>query len=266
LIVTAPWFVAALQAHRAGRGLALFFDYDGTLTPLVAHPDAALLPAETRALLAQLASSVGVIVGILSGRALADLRYHVGLPDLYYAGCAGSEIDLRGHIEVDPAGAQLRPRLERIQADLRAAGPLPPGCWVEVKPLGLSIHYRHVDAALLPAFHATCLDVLAAIPGLRVRDVALAFEVTALDAWHKGTAIERILAHAGGDLYPVYAGDSDNDTPALEVVARQGGTTLGIGPEAPPGVQVRFPDPATFSRSLSRLVQELHKEVGFRKI
>ena len=42
------WFVRAAAEYHAGRPLALLFDYDGTLTPIVAHPNMAHLPDDTR--------------------------------------------------------------------------------------------------------------------------------------------------------------------------------------------------------------------------
>src|SRR5262249_9743352 len=94
------WFLKVtgrLASARRTRGpLALLFDYDGTLTPIVERPSLALLEPCTRALLGRLAQTAGVSVGIISGRNLTDLRHLVGLPGLYYAGTGGLELDLKG--------------------------------------------------------------------------------------------------------------------------------------------------------------------------
>ena len=54
------------------RELAVFLDYDGTLTPIVARPELAVLAEDMRATLDQLAQ--GCTVAIVSGRALADVH------------------------------------------------------------------------------------------------------------------------------------------------------------------------------------------------
>jgi trehalose-phosphatase len=85
-----------VSTHRAGCKLSLLFDYDGTLTPIVAHPSLARLDETMRSLLQGLARVPGVGVGIISGRGLTDLRHLVGLLDLSYAGTSGLELDLQG--------------------------------------------------------------------------------------------------------------------------------------------------------------------------
>jgi trehalose-phosphatase len=75
-----------LAAHyRTGGRLALFFDFDGTLAPLVTHPDLATCPPATSNVLAALARLPRVTAGIVSGRMLSDLKAKINLPSLYYA-------------------------------------------------------------------------------------------------------------------------------------------------------------------------------------
>ncbi|MDP1591342.1 MAG: trehalose-phosphatase, partial [Prosthecobacter sp.] len=67
-------------------------DFDGTLAPLVSHADKACLTAATKAVLLRLASLPGVILAVISGRSLVDLRQRVGLPGVLYAGNHGLEM------------------------------------------------------------------------------------------------------------------------------------------------------------------------------
>ena len=48
--------------------VALLFDYDGTLSPIVSHPTLAVLPAQTRKLLMRLSNMMDVHVAIISGK------------------------------------------------------------------------------------------------------------------------------------------------------------------------------------------------------
>lgn len=73
-----------VAARLAGRRLAIFLDYEGTLTPVVARPELAVISAEARSALKHLA---GVWpTHIISGWALADVREKVGLEGLCYVG------------------------------------------------------------------------------------------------------------------------------------------------------------------------------------
>ena len=81
---------AYVAAQRQGRPLALFLDYDGTLTPLVARPEMAVLRDDMRATLRGLAESHRV--AIISGRKRDDVKNLVALDGLCYAGSHGFDI------------------------------------------------------------------------------------------------------------------------------------------------------------------------------
>src|SRR5262249_60058416 len=72
------------------RRLAIFLDYDGTLTPIVSRPEQATLSNSTRGVLRELSDAVPV--AILSGRDLDDVRRLVGLDGIVYAGSHGFDI------------------------------------------------------------------------------------------------------------------------------------------------------------------------------
>ena len=69
----------------------VFLDYDGTLTPIVSDPDAATLSDHMRDAVGKLSDKA--TVAIVSGRAREKLRNFVQLPELYYAGSHGFDID-----------------------------------------------------------------------------------------------------------------------------------------------------------------------------
>ena len=78
----------------------MFLDYDGTLTPIVSDPDAATLSDHMRDAVGKLSDKA--TVAIVSGRAREKLRNFVQLPELYYAGSHGFDID-------GPGGTGRRP-------------------------------------------------------------------------------------------------------------------------------------------------------------
>src|SRR5437762_12779272 len=72
------------------RSLAIFLDYDGTLTPIVSRPDQAVLMDSTQAILRTLAAKMPV--AILSGQKLKDVCNRVGIAGIVNAGSHGFDI------------------------------------------------------------------------------------------------------------------------------------------------------------------------------
>ena len=80
-----------IYGRLAGRTMAVFLDYDGTLTPIVRRPEDAELSQSMRQIIGRLAEHCPV--AIVSGRDLQDVRSVVGVDRLYYAGSHGFDID-----------------------------------------------------------------------------------------------------------------------------------------------------------------------------
>src|SRR5256885_10928881 len=78
------------QSAQGGDRLAMFLDYDGTLTPIVSHPEDAWLSDSMRRTLRELAARMPV--AILSGRDLDDVRRRVDIAGIVYAGSHGFDI------------------------------------------------------------------------------------------------------------------------------------------------------------------------------
>src|SRR5438046_1609916 len=67
-----------LQLAAAPEETGLFLDFDGVLAPIVARPEDAVAPAETRVELARLVERYA-LVAVISGRAGDDVRARVGV-------------------------------------------------------------------------------------------------------------------------------------------------------------------------------------------
>src|SRR5262245_56325139 len=81
---------------RAGRGLNLFLDYDGTLVPIGRGPRELAVEPELAALLAGLARNPAFSTTVLSARPLSALAALFPIPELNLAGLYGLEIQLDG--------------------------------------------------------------------------------------------------------------------------------------------------------------------------
>ena len=91
---------------QAGSELLLLFDYDGTLAPIVTHPALAELPDPMRRLLEQFRDLPRLRLGIISGRALADVKQMMNMEELIYAGTHGLELVAPGIALVSYEGLQ----------------------------------------------------------------------------------------------------------------------------------------------------------------
>ena len=207
-----------------GRSLALFLDYDGTLTPIVSRPELAVLSEEMRERLRRLAASIPV--SILSGRGLADLRALVGLDELIYAGSHGFEIEAPGgrRQDLDEALALL-PELGAAEQELIEALAETEGARVERKRFSVAAHYRLVDAERTADVRRAVTRVAAGHPGLRQASGKKVLELRPALDWHKGKALLWVLGWLGldsPDALPVFIGDDITDEDAFEAVAAQG--------------------------------------------
>lgn len=117
----------------AGRRTLCAFDFDGTLSPIVARPDRAGMRARTSMLLGSLARIYPCV--IVSGRARADLLGKLGgVPVARVIGNHGAETEIVAH--------SSRRVVQRWKPALEGELGSVPGVWVEDKGLSLAVHYR----------------------------------------------------------------------------------------------------------------------------
>lgn len=250
------WLVAA---YGRGERLVLVFDYDGTLTSLVAHPRLAHLDPALHGVLARLAAMPRVAVGVVSGRGLDDLIGMVGLERLSYGGSTGLELELAGERLIPAEALKSRALLDSLSVAFERWLAAYPGAWVEKKPFGFTVHYRQLASDRIEPLRTEALALLAPhVASLHILDGPLAIEVVPAIERDKATALRAIVAHGGaGPAAVLFAGDAPNDAPALAAAAERGGIALGIGPEPPVEAAFRLPDPAALHGLLAALADAL---------
>ncbi len=220
---------------------ALLLDYDGTLTPIVPDPAEAELSPAMRGALTSLLRHPRYRVGIVSGRALSDLRARINSKPPYLAGNHGLEIEAPGTIYSHPEAQRLRPQLQALARSLQQELEQIPGALVEDKGLSLSVHFRRVPEALVPVVKGRLLQLarsaidagtLALRTGkdvleLRPRVTKAVSELRPRVTWDKGDAVRWIVEHIrqevpAASILPVYIGDDDTDENAFRALASTG--------------------------------------------
>jgi trehalose 6-phosphate phosphatase len=205
--------IAPLTADPARA--AVLLDVDGTLAPIVRHPEDASVPERTRAALVDLSGRYG-LVACVSGRRASDARRIVSLSTIAYIGNHGAEVLRAGNGEPEADG-DLGPWVRRVH-DF-AAG---------VDHARLQSHrIRFEDKGPIVAFHwrgspdesgaETALAEVASgaeRAGLAPHWGRKVLEIRPPIRFDKGTAIVRLLRDADFDA-ALYAGDDRTDLDAF---------------------------------------------------
>jgi trehalose 6-phosphate phosphatase len=255
-----------IAGRLAGKRPALFLDYDGTLSPIVARPELALLPPATREVVGRLAGRLPV--AILSGRRREEVAALVGLPRLYYAGSHGFDIAGPAPGAGEPplrweAGQGVPALMTRVAERLRRDLTGVPGVLVEDKRFAVAVHYRQVDERDLPRVEAA-VDRAARGPdgGQRLRKTGgkKVWELRPDVDWHKGQALIWLLDRLGRagrgvlPLLPLVLGDDVTDEDAFAAAASRGGLGILVAEEPrPTAARYRLRDPAEALELLTQL-------------
>ncbi len=252
-----------IEARLAGKRASVFLDYDGTLTPIVARPDLAVLSEEMRGVLRTLAARCSV--AIVSGRDLADVRRLVGLENLVYAGSHGFDIsgprDLRIQHEqgaafaaaVERAAERLRPTLAKVR-----------GALLEPKRFAVAVHYREVADEDVSEIEAVVDRVLEDVPELLKAHGKKVFELRPRFDWDKGKAVSWLLSalgQSGADVLPFYIGDDITDEDAFRALREQG-VTIFVGRPQSTAARYILDDTDAVGAFLRRLASALSDDHG----
>jgi len=207
--------------------LAVFLDYDGTLTPIVDDPKNATLPAETKAILRHLAEFVSV--AIVSGRDLSDVKHMVGLNEIIYAGSHGFDIAGPEGTSHEEVGQDYLPALDRAEERLIQLTSNIQGARIERKRFAIAIHFRQMDDSLIDDLESHVDAVVLQEPGLKKSQGKKIFELSPNMEWDKGKAIQlllRLLFVDTSDAVPIYIGDDTTDEDAFRALQGHGITIV----------------------------------------
>lgn len=216
------------------RKIALFLDYDGTLTPIVPTPAQAKLSLPLKRQLTRLSEKLPGRIAVISGRQLADIKKKVNVPAIVYVGNHGLEIKGPGlnfnRVIAQGFSKEIRKLRELLRQKLQHIK----GILLEDKRVALGVHYRLVTKSdilkvkkicsetLKPYIHAKKVKVIAGKKVLEVRPPV---------NWHKGKAVLWLLRKfraQSKNIVAVYIGDDKTDEEAFNVL-KAGALTVFVG-------------------------------------
>ncbi|KAK9820682.1 hypothetical protein WJX74_005534 [Apatococcus lobatus] len=252
-------------AQRArGKRLAVFLDYDGTLTPIVKNPDEAFMTEQMRDIVRQLAQLFPT--AIISGRGRDKLENFVQLKEMFYAGSHG--LDIVGprdpsnpdeQFAFQPA-ARFESTMNSVYNMLNTRLQSIPGASVEHNKFCVSAHFRNCCPESWEGVLAAVQTTVAEHPELKFSKGRKVLEIKPQVDWDKGTALTHLLDALGLDdssnVLPIYIGDDQTDEDAFRVLRlRSDGLGILVSSKAKPtAATYALQDPVAVSRFLSQLV------------
>ncbi|PUZ76921.1 hypothetical protein GQ55_1G328800 [Panicum hallii var. hallii] len=222
-------FFKQIVANAQGRKIAVFLDYDGTLSPIVDDPDKAFMSPAMRAAVRNVAKYFPT--AIVSGRSCKKVSEFVKLKELYYAGSHGMDIVTSAAEHNTEKGKEANlfqpafeflPMIDEVSKSLLEATSGIEGANVENNKFCVSVHYRNVAEKDWEVVARLVNEVLEAFPRLKVTNGRMVLEVRPVIDWDKGKAVEFLLQSLGlndsENVIPIYIGDDRTDEDAFKVL------------------------------------------------
>ena len=210
-----------------------FFDYDGTLTPIVQQPDLAKISLEMKEIIRQL--SLKHKLAIVSGRGRRNLQTLVNIPRIFYAGDHGLDIIGPDISMIHPKIKKFLPLIQNISKSLDKSLTHIPGVIIEKKKTSVAIHYRQVSKEDLPGLKLPLNKILKENrENIRLLKGKKVVEFLPNIEWNKGKAVLWILNTMGLDWSErkiFYLGDDTTDEDAFRIL-RTRGTSILIAEKA----------------------------------
>jgi trehalose-phosphatase len=228
-----------LKDYRAAPHLLFLSDFDGTLAVIVGRPDEARMTTGVKEKLQDLARKPQTSVGIISGRALDEVKALVGIEGIYYSGNHGLEIVGPGLNYVHPQAEATRATIKSLAASLAEALHSIEGIIIQEKGFSMSVHYRLVkpekESEIAEAVRRMTAPHVAR-GEIRVFPMKKVWEIRPPVDWDKGKSAAFIGREVKARLnltrlLTIYLGDDATDEDAFKALHRPDGWAVYVGGE-----------------------------------
>ena len=213
-----------ISRQAQGKRIAVFLDYDGTLSPIAETPEQAVMPENIRAAVTELSRHCAV--GVISGRDLKDVRDKVRMDSIVYAGSHGFDIAGPEGLQIEhTVGGEFLPVLDTAEEELSGKLGSIRGVLVERKKFAVAIHYRRADPESVEKVEAIVDEIAGQQPELRKSYGKKIFELQPQIDWNKGKALFSLLRSLKldeEDVLPFYIGDDVTDEDAFRTLKGRG--------------------------------------------
>lgn len=210
-----------------------FFDFDGTVSPLVSDRNAAKMNPECANILKELSLSPNDWVAVLSSRTLEDLLPRIPLDNIIIGGNSGMTWQLPGGCRLSPGADKedlLQERRHKILPMLEKLGSKH-GIDIEDKKWSAAIHITTSEGAATKKLFKTIL-AWAERESITIHRGPNVLEVQFIDGFNKSVGasfLAKVLKVDTQKDTVVYAGDDENDAVAMWWALMTGGTAIMVG-------------------------------------
>lgn len=240
----------------------LMCDYDGTLTPIVNRPEQADLSPGMKNRIIELSNYCPI--GIISGRALDNLKSKVGIDGIYYSGNHGYEVAGPGIDFVKGEAEEAKEIIKEICTEVGGKITSIDGGRVENKGYTASFHYREAtkeDASKIKKIVSSTIspylekNLIKSNLGKKVIEIGPPID------WDKGDAVALLRRTASCEVesLPVYLGDDITDEDAFFRLQRIGVGILVSEEERETGAHYRLNDTEEVKLFFDKLLDLLKK-------
>jgi trehalose-phosphatase len=209
--------------------LLLLSDFDGTLCPIVSHPDLVKVDEKILHLLKRLNKVKGVVLGFVSGRPVVDVKKELNLNNVYYVGNHGLEIkkprSSRIEIQAKKEIAEVLKVFKQLKPILKKKINHFKGVWMEDKKYSLTIHYRQAAKEDTSSVIRIINEIIAEAENrelIRVTRGKKVFELRPPFNQNKGTAVQKLKKiYSKKKALMIYLGDDVTDEDVFKVMDRE---------------------------------------------
>ncbi len=248
-----------MEVLFSNHQLVVFLDYDGTLTPIVGHPENAILNDSMREVLSQLSKLVKIT--IISGRDRNNIQSLVNLPNVFYVGNHG--LDMEGLDEkeivqknIESSISTLRQVWQELALKLASVS----GIQIEPKKFTLAVHYRNVATEKQSEILAITQQIVERYSNLTIVYGKKVLDVCPKTGWNKGEALKWLISKfdlVKDKIVPIYIGDDLTDENAFRALTDDGIGILVGNHGSKTYADFVVKDPVEVQEFLKKIIQKL---------